>query len=59
MSRKFVLVFISGEAADLNATFVRPYGTESIIEVPEDTYNFLYNSLIETSVEQQRRENNG
>ncbi len=54
MTRKFALVFVTGEAADLNAKFVRPYGAEAIVEISEDTYQFLYNTVLERAVEEQR-----
>lgn len=54
MTLKFALVFVTGEAADLNAKFVRPYGAEVVVEISEDTYQFLYNTVLERAVEEQR-----
>jgi hypothetical protein len=36
-------------------TFIRGPGTEAVIEVSEDNYDFLYNSLIEKATEEKRQ----
>jgi hypothetical protein len=56
MSEKLVITFIRGSAAELNKSFVRTPGTEAVIEVCDDTYNFLYNSLIEKATDEKRAE---
>jgi len=51
----FIITFIRGPAEKLNETFTRTPGTEAVIEVSEDNYDFLYNSLIEKSTEEKRQ----
>lgn len=56
MTDHFIVTFIRGPAEELNQSFVRTPGTEAVIEVPEATYDFLYNSLIEKATEEKRRQ---
>jgi hypothetical protein len=55
MSDSFIITFIRGPSKDLNKTFTRTPGTEAVIEVSEDNYDFLYNSLIEKATTEKRQ----
>jgi hypothetical protein len=49
----FVVALVQGTAEDLNRNFVKCPGM-TVIEVTEDTYDFLYNSLIEKATSEQK-----
>ncbi len=51
--QRFIIALVHGTTAELNRTFVKIPGM-TVIEVPEDTYNFLYNSLIEKAVREEK-----
>lgn len=49
----FIVALVQGSADTLNREFVRCPGM-TVIEVPEDTYDYLYNSLIEKAVRERK-----
>ncbi len=53
MKQHFVITFVQGTADELNRTFVKT-PEMTVVEVPEDTYNFLYNSLLEQATSEKR-----
>jgi len=58
MKQRFVIAFVQGTAEELNKTFVKTPGM-TVVEVPEDTYDFLYNSLLEKVTLEKRNKNDG
>lgn len=53
MKQRFIIAFVQGTAEELNKTFVKTPGM-TVVEVPEDTYDFLYNSLLEQVTSEKR-----
>lgn len=53
MTRHFIVALVEGTTEDLNRDFVRCPGM-TVIEVGEDTWNFLYNSLVERATSEQK-----
>lgn len=52
--QRFIIAFVQGTAEEINRTFVKTPGM-TVTEVPEDTYDFLYNSLLEKATSERRR----
>lgn len=53
VTRHFIVAFVDGNAEVLKRNFVKCPGM-TVIEVTEDTYDFLYNSLIEQATSEQK-----
>jgi hypothetical protein len=51
--QRFIIAFVQGTAEELNHSFVKTPGM-TVVEVPEDTYDYLYNSLLEKAASERR-----